>query len=108
MKTSDNISDAICRAFIQVENTVINVKLSDEDKAVLAEYRHKLLDEEKCLFEKQITELKSLHANHWKEVQNLIKSETGFYFTGWFAKVIGASYLVLYIACIIMFFLLIT
>ena len=67
VKTSDNISDAICRAFIQVENTVINVKLSDEDKSILAEYRHKLIEKEKTLFEKQITELKTLHANHWTE-----------------------------------------
>lgn len=108
VKILDNISDAICRAFIQAENTVISVKLSDEDKAVLAEYRHRLIEEEKYLFEKQIIELKALHTNHWKEVQNLIKSETGFYFTGWFAKLIAVSYLVLYVACIIMFFLLIT
>gem|GEM_PF-5881964 len=41
VKTSDNISDAICRAFIQVENTIITVKLSEEDKSVL---RYWILD----------------------------------------------------------------
>ena len=106
-KASNNISDAICRTFMQIENTVITVKLSEEDKSILAESRHKLIEEEKSLFEKQIIELKTLHINHWRDVQKLIKSEAGFYFIGWFAKVIGVSYLVLYIACIIMFFLLI-
>ena len=52
VKTFDNISDTICHAIIQTENTVINVKLSDEDKAVLAEYRHRLIEAEKSLFEK--------------------------------------------------------
>ena len=60
VKTSNNISNAICRIFMQVENTVITVKLSEEDKSILAEYRHKLIEEEKTLFEKQITELKTL------------------------------------------------
>ena len=68
MKKSDNIANAICRTFIQVENTVVTVKLSETDKSILAEYRHKLVEEEKCLFEKQIAELKATHEKHWKEV----------------------------------------
>ena len=96
VKTSDNISDAICRAFIQAENTVINVKLGDEDKAILVEYRHKLIEEEKCLFEKQMTELKSLHANHWKEIQKYVKSHTSFSFSGWLAKSAIIGFWILY------------
>ena len=82
VKTSNNISNAICRIFMQVENTVITVKLSEEDKSILAEYRHKLIEEEKTLFEKQITELKTLHANHWKEIQKYVKSHTSFSLNG--------------------------
>lgn len=52
VKKSDNIANAICRTFIQVENTVINVKLSEEDKSILAEYRQKLIENEKGLSEK--------------------------------------------------------
>ena len=78
VKTSDNIPDTISRAIIQAENTVVNVKLSDEDKSILTEYRNKLIEEEKSLFEKQITELKTLHTNHWKEVHKCVKSETSF------------------------------
>lgn len=96
VKTSDNISDAICRAFIQVENTVINVKLGDEDKAVLTEYRHKLIEEEKILFEKQITELKTLHVNHWKEIQKYVKSHTSFSLNGWLAKSAVIGFWILY------------
>ena len=62
VKTSDNIPDTISRAIIQAENTVVNVKLSDEDKSILTEYRNKLIEEEKSLFEKQITELKTLQS----------------------------------------------
>ena len=36
MKKSDNIANAICRTFIQVENTVVTVKLSETDKSILA------------------------------------------------------------------------
>lgn len=96
VKTSDNISDAICRAFIQVENTIITVKLSEEDKSVLAEYRHKLIEEEKILFEKQMAELKALHTNHWNEVRKYIKSYTSFSLNGWIAKSAVIGFWVLY------------
>lgn len=96
VKTSDNISDAICRTFIQVENTVINVKLSDEDKSILAEYRHKLIEEEKCLFEKQMAELKATHEKHWKEVLKFAKSYTSFSLNGWIAKSAVIGFWVLY------------
>lgn len=96
MKTSDNISDAICRAFIQAKNTVINFKLSDEDKSILAEYRHKLIEEEKSLFEKQITELKILHAHHWEEAHKYVKSETSFSLNGRIAQCAVAGFWILY------------
>ncbi|MCM1403492.1 MAG: hypothetical protein NC199_06845 [Bacteroides sp.] len=96
VKTSDNISDAICRAFIQVENTVVNVKLSNEDKSVLADYRRKLIEEEKSLFEKQITELKIIHTNHWKEIRKYMKSYTSFSLSGWLAKSAVIGFWILY------------
>ncbi len=96
VKTSNNISDAICRTFMQVENTVITVKLNEEDKSILAEYRHKLIEEEKALFEKQITELKTLHANHWKEVKKYVKSYISFSLNGWIAKISVIGFWILY------------
>lgn len=96
VKTFDNISDTICHAIIQTENTVINVKLSDEDKAVLAEYRHRLIEAEKSLFEKQITELKALHTNHWKEVYKYVKSDTSFSLNGRIAKCAIVGFWILY------------
>ncbi len=76
--------------------TVITVKLSEEDKSILAEYRHKLIEEEKTLFEKQITELKTLHANHWKEIQKYVKSHTSFSLNGWLAKSAVIGFWILY------------
>jgi mannose/fructose/N-acetylgalactosamine-specific phosphotransferase system component IIB len=96
VKTSDNISDTINRAIIQAENTVINVKLSDEDKSILAEYRNKLIEEEKSLFEKQITELKTLHTNHWKEVRKYVKSDTSFSLNGKIAQCAVVGFWILY------------
>ena len=96
VKTFYNISDTICHAIIQTENTVINVKLSDEDKAVLAEYRHRLIEAEKSLFEKQITELKALHTNHWKEVYKYVKSDTSFSLNGRIAKCAIVGFWILY------------
>ncbi len=96
MKKSDNIANAICRTFMQVENTVINVKLSEEDKSILTEYRHKLIEEEKTLFEKHITELKTLHANHWKEIQKYMKSYTSFSLNGKIAKCAVVGFWILY------------
>ena len=94
--TSDNIPDTISRAIIQAENTVVNVKLSDEDKSILTEYRNKLIEEEKSLFEKQITELKTLRTNHWKEVHKCVKSETSFSLNGKIAKCAVVGFWILY------------
>ena len=100
IKKSDNIANAICRTFIQVENTVITVKLSETDKSILAEYRHKLIEEEKCLFEKQVAELKATHEKHWKEVNRFAKSYTSFSLNGWIAKI---SVWILDIICVFLF-----
>ena len=96
IKKSDNIANAICRTFIQVENTVITVKLSETDKSILAEYRHKLIEEEKCLFEKQMAELKATHEKHWKEVNRFAKSYTSFSLNGWIAKISVIGFWILY------------
>ena len=96
MKKSDNIANAICRTFIQVENTVVTVKLSETDKSILAEYRHKLVEEEKCLFEKQIAELKATHEKHWKEVHRFAKSYTSFSLNGKIAKCAVVGFWILY------------
>ena len=96
MKKSDNIANAICRTFIQVENTVVTVKLSETDKSILAEYRHKLVEEEKCLFEKQIAELKATHEKHWKEVHRFAKSYTSFSLNGRIAKCAIVGFWILY------------
>lgn len=82
--------------FIQVENTVITVKLSETDKSILAEYRHKLIEEEKCLFEKQMAELKATHEKHWKEVNRFAKSYTSFSLNGWIAKISVIGFWILY------------
>ena len=93
---SAQVLNAAVKTFIQTENTVINVKLSDEDKAVLAEYRHRLIEAEKSLFEKQITELKALHTNHWKEVYKYVKSDTSFSLNGRIAKCAIVGFWILY------------
>lgn len=101
IKKSDNIANAICRTFIQVENTVITVKLSETDKSILAEYRHKLIEEEKCLFEKQMAELKATHEKHWKEVNRFAKSYTSFSLNGLDSK--NLRYWILDIICVFLF-----
>ena len=56
----------------------------------------KLIEEEKSLFEKQITELKTLHTNHWKEVHKCVKSETSFSLNGKIAKCAVVGFWILY------------
>ena len=51
---------------------------------------------EKSLFEKQITELKTLHTNHWKEVHKCVKSETSFSLNGKIAKCAVVGFWILY------------
>ncbi len=101
-QSSDNIVNSICHAIYRAENTVITAQLTIEDKDALTAYRLKLVEEEKKLFEAQMAELKQLHESHWKDVRKFVKTESGFYLTGWFAKFMAISYIILYIACSVM------
>ncbi len=94
--SSDNIVNSICHAISRAENTVITVQLSKEDKDALTTYRLKLIEEEKNLLEAQIVELKQLNESHWKNVRKFIKTESGFYLTGWMAKFMFISFWLLY------------
>lgn len=96
LKMSDNISNAICQAFVQIENTVVDVKLSETDKFILDEYRHKLIEDEKKLFETQMAELKTIQENHWKEVYKYVKSYSRLSLNGWIAKISVIGFWVLY------------
>ncbi len=96
VQSSDNIVNSICHAISRAENTVITAQLSREDKDTLTAYRLKLIEEEKNLLETQITELKQLHESHRKDVRRFFKTESGFYLTGWFSKVVFISFWVLY------------
>ena len=96
LKMSDNISNAICQAFVQIENTVVDVKLSETDKCILDEYRHKLIEDEKKLFETQMAELKTIQENHWKEVYKYVKSYSRLSLNGWIAKISIIGFWVLY------------
>ena len=102
VQSSDNIVNSICHAIYRAENTVITAQLSSEDKDALTAYRIKLIEEEKKLLEEQMAELKIQHESYRKDVRKFIKSESGFYLTGWFAKFMAISYIILYIACSVM------
>ncbi len=96
VQSSDNIVNSICHAIYRAENTVITAQLSREDKDALTTYRLKLIEDEKKMLEEQMAELKKLHESHWKNVRKFIKSEAGFYLTGWFAKFIPIFFWLLY------------
>ncbi len=102
VQSLDNIVNSICHTISRAEYTVITAKLSREDKDALTAYRLKLVEEEKKLFEMQMAELKQLQEAHWRDVRKFVKAESGFYLTGWFAKFMAISYIILYIACSIM------
>ncbi len=96
VQSSDNIVNSICHAIYRAENTVITAQLTTEDKDALTAYRLKLVEEEKKLLEEQMTELKMLHEPNWKNVRKYIKTESGFYLTGWFAKFVSIFFWLLY------------
>ena len=105
MKSSDNIVNGICCAITRAENTTITVVLSPEDKSELASHRKAIIEEERKLLENHLQEIKKLFESHQQATRKYLKSESGFFLTGWFAKVITISYLILYIACGVMTFL---
>ncbi len=96
VQSSDNIVDGICRAIARAEKTVVTARITTADKDALAEYRFKLVEEEKKLLEAQMAELKRLHESHWKDIRKFVKAESGFYLTGWFAKFVTISFWLLY------------
>ena len=105
MKSSDNIVNGICNAITRAENTTITVVLSPEEKSELASHRKAIIEEERKLLENHLQEIKKLFESHQQATRKYLKSESGFFLTGWFAKVITISYLILYIACGVMTFL---
>ena len=105
VKSSDNIVNGICRAITRAENTTITVVLSPKDKSELASHRKAIIEEERKLLENHLQEIKKLFESHQQATRKYLKSESGFFLTGWFAKVITISYLILYIACGVMSFL---
>lgn len=105
VKSSDNIVNGICRAITRAENTTITVVLSPEEKSELASHRKAIIEEERKLLENHLQEIKKLFESHQQATRKYLKSESGFFLTGWFAKVITISYLILYIACGVMTFL---
>ena len=114
MNQDDNISEIENRVefdteFVNLTNQIEDIKAaiqeleqikacvdSSMDKSILAEYRHKLIEEEKCLFEKQMAELKATHEKHWKEVNRFAKSYTSFSLNGWIAKISVIGFWILY------------
>ena len=105
VKSSENIVNGICCAITRAENTTIAVILSPEDISELASHRKVLIEEERKLMENHLQEMKVLLESHHQATCKYLKSESGFFLTGWFAKVITISYLILYIACGVMTFL---
>ena len=103
VKSSENIVNGICNAITRAENTIITVVLSPEDKSELSSHRKALIEEERILLENHLQEMKILLESHKKTTLNYLKSESGFFLTGWFAKVITISYLILYITCGVLF-----
>ena len=104
MKSSDNIVNGICNAITRAENTTITVVLSPKEKSELTNYRKALIEEERKLMGNHLQEMKVLLESHQKATLKYLKSESGFFLTGWFAKVISTSYIIIYTICIIFIF----
>lgn len=105
--SADNVIDGVCKAICRAERTVVTVKLHTSDKDVLANHRLTFLADEKELLINHQKDMKAMLGEHFKDVQRFANKQSGFYFTGWFAKFMAISYLVLYIACAIIVFILI-
>lgn len=104
VKSSENIVNGICCAITRAENTTITVVLSPEDKSELASHRKAIIEEERKLLENHLQEMKVLLESHQKATLKYLKSESGFFLTGWFAKVISTSYIIIYTICMIFIF----
>ena len=96
VKSSDNIVNGICRAITRAENTTITVVLSPEDKSELASHRKALIEEERKLLENHLQEMKVLLESHHQATCKYLKSESGFFLTGWISKYSLIAFWVLY------------
>ena len=86
VKSSENIVNGICSAITRAENTTISVVLSPEDKSELASHRKTLIEEEKKLLENHLLEMKRLLETHQQTTHKHLKSESGFFLSGWISK----------------------
>lgn len=96
IKSSDNIVNGICSAITRAENTTITVVLSPKEKSELANYRKALIDEESKLLETHLLEMKKLLQSHQQGTRKYLKSESGFFLTGWISKYSLIAFWVLY------------
>lgn len=96
MKSSDNIVNGICNAITRAENTTITVVLSPKEKSELANHRKALIDEESKLLETHLLEMKKLLQSHQQATRKYLKSESGFFLTGWISKYSLIAFWVLY------------
>ena len=86
VKSSENIVNGICCAITRAENTTITVVLSPENKSELASHRKTLIEEERKLLENHLQEIKRLLESHQQATHKHLKSESGFFLTGWISK----------------------
>ena len=96
VKSSENIVNGICSAIIRAENTTITVTLSPEDKSVLSSHRKAIIEEERKLLENHLQEIKKLFESHQQATRKYLKSESGFFLTGWISKYSLITFWVLY------------
>ena len=80
----------------ELGTTNITVVLSPKDKSELASYRKALIDEEKRLLVVHLNEMKLLLESHQQATRKYLKSESGFYLTGWISKYSVIAFWVLY------------
>lgn len=96
VQSSENIIDGICHAIKRVEKTPIPIVFSPKEISELAFHRKNLIDEEKKLMDSHMEKLRSLQESHLKEIQRHLKSESGFFLTGWVSKYSVIAFWVLY------------
>ena len=97
MKSSDNIVNGICNAITRAENTTITVVLSPKEKSELANYRKALIEEERKLMGNHLQEMQVLLESHQQAIRKYLKSESGFFLTGWISKYSLIAFWVLYV-----------
>lgn len=96
VESSENIIDGICHAVNRAEKTPIPIIFSSKEISELAFHRKTLIDEEKKQMDSHMENLKSLQESHLKEIQKHLKSESGFFLTGWISKYSVIAFWVLY------------